>query len=109
MPTELELRLRGDHITLDQLLKATGVADSGGQAKAMVAAGGVAVDGRQELRKTCKLHAGQVVTLADVRIRVLGMDDAAAPVRAPRAGPARARPAFKPRAAKPGPGGGGAD
>lgn len=101
MPTELELRLRGDHITLDQLLKATGVADSGGQAKAMVADGGVSVDGQPELRKTAKLHAGQVVTLGDVRIRVLGADEAPAPAKAPRAGPARARPAFKSRAAKP--------
>jgi ribosome-associated protein len=29
------------------------------------------VDGQQELRKTCKIHAGQVVRLDDVEIRVV--------------------------------------
>lgn len=66
----VEFPLRGEHITLDALLKATGLAESGGRAKAMVAAGLVQVDGRQELRKTCKLRAGQVVALAGTRIRV---------------------------------------
>jgi ribosome-associated protein len=37
----------------------------------LVASGKVSVDGRQELRKTCKIRAGQVVALGDVRIRVL--------------------------------------
>ena len=62
--------LRGDHITLDALLKATGLADSGGRAKALVAAGKVQVDGQQELRKTCKLRAGQVVQYGNTRIRI---------------------------------------
>ena len=66
----IDFELRGDHITLDALLKATGLADSGGAAKAMVADGKVQVDGQQELRKTCKIRAGQVVALAGVRIKV---------------------------------------
>jgi ribosome-associated protein len=69
--TAIEFELRGAYITLDALLKATGLADSGGRAKAMVAAGKVQVDGQQELRKTCKLRAGQVVALADTRVRIL--------------------------------------
>jgi ribosome-associated protein len=68
--TALEFVLRGDHITLDALLKATGLADSGGRAKALVAAGKVQVDGQQELRKTCKLRAGQVVQYGNTRIRI---------------------------------------
>ena len=67
----LDLELRGDHITLDALLKATGLAASGGGAKAMIAEGRVQVDGREELRKTCKVRAGQVVQVGDARIRVL--------------------------------------
>ena len=63
--------LRGEHITLDALLKATGLAESGGRAKAMVAAGLVRVDGQQELRKSCKLRAGQVVALAGARLRLV--------------------------------------
>ena len=39
----------------------------------MVAAGGVAVDGVQELRKTCKVRAGQVVTLDGASITVLAI------------------------------------
>lgn len=67
----IDLQLRGDYITLDALLKATGLADSGGTAKAMVAQGKVQVDGQQELRKTCKLRAGQVVAVTGTRVRIL--------------------------------------
>lgn len=66
----IDFGLRGESITLDALLKATGLADSGGRAKAMVAAGQVQVDGQQELRKTCKLRSGQVVTCGTTRIRI---------------------------------------
>ena len=67
----IDFALRGEHITLDALLKATGLAPSGGIAKLMVADGRVQVDGRDELRKTCKIRAGQVVSVAGSRIRVL--------------------------------------
>jgi ribosome-associated protein len=66
----IPFELRGEFITLDRLLKATGVAPSGGAAKAMVAEGRVQVDGQDELRKTAKLRAGQVVSLTGVRIQV---------------------------------------
>ena len=66
----IDFELRGEHITLDALLKATGLAPSGGGAKMMVAEGKVQVDGRDELRKTCKVRAGQVVSLHGVRVRV---------------------------------------
>jgi len=66
----IDFELRGEHITLDALLKATGLAPSGGIAKMMVADGLVQVDGREELRKTCKIRAGQVVSLAGARITV---------------------------------------
>ena len=67
----IEFPLRGEYITLDALLKATGLAPSGGIAKMMVADGRVQVDGREELRKTCKIRAGQVVALAGSRITVI--------------------------------------
>jgi len=69
--TQIDFPLRGEYITLDALLKATGLAPSGGTAKMMVADGLVQVDGREELRKTCKIRAGQVVGLRDTRICVL--------------------------------------
>ena len=70
MPS-IEFPLHGEYIELNQLLKLAGVCDSGGAGKAIVASGDVKVDGRQELRKTCKVRAGQVVTLGSLRIRVL--------------------------------------
>ena len=66
----IDFVLRGEHITLDNLLKATWLAGSGGAAKALVTQGGVQVDGRDELRKTCKIRAGQVVQVHGARIRV---------------------------------------
>ena len=66
----IDFDLRGDSITLDRLLKATGLAPSGGAAKRMVAEGRVQVDGRDEARKTAQIRAGQVVALSGARIRV---------------------------------------
>jgi ribosome-associated protein len=66
----LEFPLDRDFIELNQLLKLTGVADSGGQGKAIVASGAVSVDGVIELRKTAKIRAGQVVQLEGVKIHV---------------------------------------
>lgn len=67
----IDFELRGEYVTLDALLKAIGVASSGGAAKLMVAEGRVEVDGREELRKTCKIRAGQVVSVTGVRIKVM--------------------------------------
>ena len=67
---EIEFELNGEYVELNQLLKLVGVCDSGGAGKALVAAGEVSVDGHVELRKTCKVRAGSVVTLGDVLIKV---------------------------------------
>ncbi len=53
--------LKGDFIELNKLLKITGLCASGGMAKAVIAEGRVKVDGKAELRKRCKIRAGQVV------------------------------------------------
>ena len=68
---QIEFRLNREFVQLNQLLKLTGLADSGGAGKALVAGGGVSVDGNVELRKTCKIRVGQVVTLGDVEIKVV--------------------------------------
>lgn len=68
---QITFPLRGEFITLDRLLKACGLAESGGRAKTMVAEGMVRVDGRDELRKTAKIREGQVVSLHGVRITVV--------------------------------------
>lgn len=68
---QLEFQLRGEFVELCNLLKLTGVADSGGAGKALVAEGVVSVDGQVELRKTAKIRAGQLVELGDIEIRVI--------------------------------------
>jgi ribosome-associated protein len=68
---QVDFPLRGEFITLDALLKATGLADSGGGAKMLIAQGRVQVDGREELRRGAKLRAGQVVAVQGVRVRLL--------------------------------------
>jgi ribosome-associated protein len=66
----IDFQLTGEYVELCNLLKLAGVADSGGQGKALVAAGEVSVDGRAESRKTAKIRAGQRVECAGVVIRV---------------------------------------
>lgn len=68
---QIDFRLNGEHIELNQLLKMVGVCDSGGAGKVLVAQGAVCVDGKPELRKTAKIRAGALVTLGDLRISVL--------------------------------------
>jgi ribosome-associated protein len=70
---ELDFELDRDYVELNQLLKLSGICDSGGAGKAIVASGAVSVDGQRELRKTCKIHAGQTVQLDDITIRVIAV------------------------------------
>lgn len=67
----IEFELDRDYVELNQLLKLSGVCGSGGAGKALVASGVVRVDGAVELRKTRKIRAGELVTVANVEIAVL--------------------------------------
>ncbi|OZI70681.1 RNA-binding S4 domain-containing protein [Bordetella genomosp. 12] len=67
---EFTLAEGAPYIEINQLLKATGVADSGGAGKALVADGQVSVGGVLETRKTAKIRSGQIVTCGDARIVV---------------------------------------
>ena len=67
----LNFELQGTYVELNMLLKLTGLCDSGGAGKRLVADGMVQVDGSTELRKTCKIQAGQKVRLGDTEIHVL--------------------------------------
>jgi len=57
----IDFLIRGEHIQLDQLRKATGLVSSGGAAHAAIEAGAVQVDGTVETRKRAKLRTGQRV------------------------------------------------
>ncbi|HEX7640861.1 MAG TPA: RNA-binding S4 domain-containing protein [Burkholderiaceae bacterium] len=67
----VEFELEGEYVELNQLLKLAGLCDSGGAGKMIVAGGQVKVNGQTELRKTAKIRAGQVVSLGQIRIKVL--------------------------------------
>jgi ribosome-associated protein len=67
----IEFELRGEWIALDALLKACGLASSGGHAKLVIAEGGVLVNGQAEARRGRKLRAGDVVTLGATCVRLL--------------------------------------
>lgn len=68
----IDFQLTGEFVELCNLLKLAGLADSGGQGKALVASGLVRVDGLPESRKTAKIRTGQRVECGDVLIRVSG-------------------------------------
>jgi len=67
---EFTLAEGSPYIEINQLLKATGVVDSGGAGKMLVADGQVRVGGVVETRKTAKIRDGQIVTCGGVRIVV---------------------------------------
>lgn len=66
--------VRGEYIQLDQLLKATGLASTGGAAHAAVEAGLVKVDGRLESRKRAKLRPGQTVSFAGEKVLLVAAE-----------------------------------
>ncbi|MDI3489658.1 MAG: ribosome-associated protein [Thauera sp.] len=72
----ISFAVRGDHIQLDQLLKAIGLVGSGGAAHAMVEAGEVRVDGQVESRKRAKLRPGQRVQFGGEEIVLVAGDGA---------------------------------
>ncbi len=57
-------------MTLDQFLKQMGVVGSGGQAKLLIQAGKVLLNGNVEIRRGKKLDAGDTVTVAGEHFRV---------------------------------------
>ena len=70
MADTVDFSLQGEYVELNQLLKLAGLCDSGGAGKALVAEGRVRVDGTVDLRKTCKIRAGQQVECRGTTIRV---------------------------------------
>jgi ribosome-associated protein len=66
-----EIEVRGDIIRLGQLLKVAGLVDSGGEAKAVLAEGGVTVNGEPEARRGRQLRDGDVVATGEESVRVV--------------------------------------
>ena len=66
-----EIPIRGDMIRLGQLLKLAGAVDAGGEAKELLAAGGVRVNGEVEERRGRQLHPGDEVLVGDDALLVV--------------------------------------
>ena len=60
-----EIPIRGETIRLGQLLKLSGLAGSGAQAKELLSGGGALVNGEPEARRGRQLRPGDVVLAAD--------------------------------------------
>jgi ribosome-associated protein len=67
---EVAIREDEDVIRLGQLLKLAGIADSGAEAKELLLAGEVAVNGEPEDRRGRQLRRGDVVAAAGETVRV---------------------------------------
>jgi len=65
-----DVTIRGDMIRLGQLLKLSGLADSGGEAKGVLAEETVTVNGEPEARRGRQLHRGDVVVVGEEELRV---------------------------------------
>ena len=65
------IEISGEMIRLGQLLKLAGVASGGAEAKALIAAGQVTVNGERELRRGRQLHPGDVVRVGGDDLRIV--------------------------------------
>ena len=65
-----ELPIRGESIRLGQALKLAGLAESGGEARALVEQGAVTVNAEVETRRGRQLRHGDVVALGAQTMRI---------------------------------------
>ena len=65
-----DIAIHGDTIRLGQLLKLAGVVGAGGDVKALLATGGVLVNGEPEARRGRQLHPGDEVRVGDEALRI---------------------------------------
>lgn len=70
MEAQREFKLNAAFIELDNLLKIIHLAPSGGEAKRMIRAGSIKVNGEIESKVRRKLHAGDAVEFNESKISV---------------------------------------
>jgi ribosome-associated protein len=66
------IAIEGETIRLGQLLKLAGIVDSGGEARALLSAEPVLVNGEPETRRGRQLHPGDTVIAAGSELTVTG-------------------------------------
>ena len=74
MNTESSADSPQDHVRLDHFLKLCGAVDTGGQAKMIIQAGDVLLNGVVETRRRKKLIAGDVIVVAGEEYVIEGID-----------------------------------
>jgi len=67
----IEHKLKGEYIELIKLLKFSGIAGTGGEAKMIVDEGEVSVNGQVENRKRAKIKVGDKVSVRENVITVI--------------------------------------
>lgn len=63
-------KIKGDHIQLNQLIKAMGWCENGGDANALIDAGLIRVNGQTELRRRNKLTSGSKIEFNDQSVTI---------------------------------------
>ena len=66
-----EFKLQGDYIPMIQLLKATGFAETGGEAQLFVTEGEILYNGQVDYRKRLKVKKGDVVEFKGKQIYII--------------------------------------
>ena len=66
-----QVKVEGEYIKLDQLLKLGEVVDSGGHAKLVILSGEVKVNGQTIVQRGKKIRPGDKVLFEDVEIEVV--------------------------------------
>jgi ribosome-associated protein len=67
----IEFKVEGDYIPMIQLLKATNLVETGGEAQIVVAEGEVKYNGEVDYRKRLKVKKGDTVEFRGTKIKVL--------------------------------------
>lgn len=65
-----DVPIRGETIRLGQLLKLTGLASTGGEARTLLTDTGVSVNGEHETRRGRQLTPGDTVKVGDRELRI---------------------------------------
>ncbi|MDB5129358.1 MAG: RNA-binding protein [Mucilaginibacter sp.] len=71
LPHMIEFKVEGDYIPMIQLLKATGLVQTGGEAQIVVEHGEVIYNGEVDYRKRLKVKQGDIVEFRGQQIKAI--------------------------------------
>ena len=67
----MEIKLRDEYIKLGQALKASGLVESGAEAKEVITEGLVCVNGEADTRRGRKLYAGDIINFNGEEVKIV--------------------------------------